>query len=103
MCQKLSNIKSKEYCAIQVTAKRRARSRDTGSKAVMIMAMVVSPNAAAQAAFIMINDITPLFTALPMRGPMGFWIAFANGRKIIAAKNIINGSVCKIFPLVIAT
>ena len=72
MCQKLSSVKCKKYWAIHVTANRRAESRDTGSNAIIIRAKLKFPNAAAQAAFMMINDITPLFTALPMRGPSGF-------------------------------
>ena len=95
MCQKLSNIKNKKYWVIHVTANKRDSSIETGSKTMMTTASLRFPNAAAQAAFMTMSDITPLFTALPIRGPSGFSMALNNGVKIIIANKVIKGSVCK--------
>ena len=59
----------------------------------MAIAIGHAPKAAAQAAFMIISAITPDFTALPILGPMGLFIALNNGIKIIAAKAARNKMV----------
>ena len=60
MCQKLSNIKNKQYWVIHVTANTRDSSIETGSKTIITTASLRFPNAAAQAAFMTMSEITPL-------------------------------------------
>ena len=66
-----------------VTANFLANHMDTGNKQTINIPAHILQKAAANAASININDITPAFTAFPILSPTGFLIALINGVNII--------------------
>ena len=87
-------------CKYQVTAKSFPNFNDKGNNRTIMTAMYKAPNAAAHAAFMSMSANTPAFTALPILGPIGSFMAFNNGCKIIHAKGKRNNAANKKFPFV---